>query len=193
MLSSIQLLKKNRFIYTYLRQLRAWFFRKRHHLNNVDKTVYFGGNSYFGKGFEAEKYVYIGPNCTFYPNVKVGAYTMFANNVSVIGGDHNYKNVGVPIIFSGRIEKGKTIIGKDCWIGSQVIIMRGVKIGDGAIIAAGSIVTKDVEPYCIYGGVPAKKIKDRFDSESDKLLHMQMISTFNCEDTFSYSGNINNI
>lgn len=52
--------------------------------------------------------------------------------------------------------------------------MAGVTIGDGAIIAAGSVVTKNVEPYCIYGGTPAKKIKDRF-TEEDKQKHIAML------------------
>lgn len=64
----------------------------------------------------------------------------------------------------------KVIIGNDVWIGARVLIMGGVKIGDGAIIAAGSIVTKDVPPYAIVGGVPAKIIRYRFDEEIISLL-----------------------
>lgn len=56
-------------------------------------------------------------------------------------------------------------IGNDVWIGANVIILPGVKIGDGAVLAAGAVVTKDVEPYAIVGGVPAKVIKYRFDQE----------------------------
>lgn len=97
---------------------------------------------------------------------------MLANNVSIIGGDHNYGKVAVPIIFSGRGNFKRTIIGKDCWIGAHSIIMTGVKIEDGAIIAAGSVVTKDVEACSIYGGVPAKKIKDRFDTVKEKEMHI---------------------
>ena len=59
-------------------------------------------------------------------------------------------------------------IGNDVWIGANVIILPGVKIGDGAILAAGAVVTKDVEPYAIVGGVPAKIIKYRFSKERIK-------------------------
>jgi acetyltransferase-like isoleucine patch superfamily enzyme len=64
----------------------------------------------------------------------------------------------------------KTVIGNDVWIGVNAIINRGVKIGDGAIIASGAIVTKDVYDYSIVGGVPAKHIKFRFDEETIKKL-----------------------
>jgi len=66
--------------------------------------------------------------------------------------------------------KGETIIGNDVWIGDSAIILSGVKIGDGACIAAGSVVTKNVEPFAIVGGVPAKVIKYRFSEETRNLL-----------------------
>jgi virginiamycin A acetyltransferase len=66
--------------------------------------------------------------------------------------------------------KGDTIIGNDVWIGYQSTLMPGVKIGDGAIIAAKSVVTKDVEPYSIVGGNPAQLIRKRFDEETIQLL-----------------------
>ena len=61
--------------------------------------------------------------------------------------------------------KGDTIIGNDVWIGYEAVIMPGVKIGDGAIIAAKSVVTKEVQPYTIVGGNPAKIIRQRFSNE----------------------------
>lgn len=66
--------------------------------------------------------------------------------------------------------KGDTVIGNDVWIGRESIIMPGVKIGDGAIIAAYSVVTKDVEPYSVVGGNPARFIKKRFNDELIELL-----------------------
>ena len=66
--------------------------------------------------------------------------------------------------------KGDTIIGNDVWIGNSVTIMPGVKIGDGAVIGTGSIVTKDVEPYAIVAGNPAKLIRRRFDDETIEFL-----------------------
>ena len=69
------------------------------------------------------------------------------------------------------ITKGPIIISDDVWIGFGCLILSGVKIGQGAVVAAGSVVTKDIEPYAIVGGTPAKFIKYRFDKEiRDKLL-----------------------
>lgn len=70
--------------------------------------------------------------------------------------------------------KGDTVIGNDVWIGNSATIMPGVKIGDGAIIATNSVVTKDVEPYSIVGGNPAKLIRKRFDDDTiQKLLALK--------------------
>lgn len=62
------------------------------------------------------------------------------------------------------------IIGNDVWIGDSVLIKGGIKIGNGAIVAMGSVVTKDVQPYSIVGGIPAKEIKKRFSEEENALL-----------------------
>lgn len=66
--------------------------------------------------------------------------------------------------------KGDTVIGNDVWIGNSATIMSGIKIGDGAIIGTNSLVTKNVEPYTIVGGNPAKEIRKRFDDETIKFL-----------------------
>jgi virginiamycin A acetyltransferase len=71
-------------------------------------------------------------------------------------------------------DKGDIIIGNDVWIGYEAVIMAGVHIGDGAIIGARAVVTKDVPPYTIVGGTPAKEIRKRFDEDVvKKLLRLQ--------------------
>ena len=70
--------------------------------------------------------------------------------------------------------RGDIVIGNDVWIGYEAVILSGVTIGDGAIVAARSVVTRDVEPYTIVGGVPARHIRRRFDEETiDALLELR--------------------
>lgn len=73
---------------------------------------------------------------------------------------HRFDNLEVPIRKQGFTAE-PVVIGNDVWIGARVVILQGVTIGDGAIIAAGSVVTKNVPPYAIVGGVPAKIIRSR--------------------------------
>jgi virginiamycin A acetyltransferase len=96
------------------------------------------------------------------------------------GGNHDLKNISTyPFkIFGGAwadaplepINKGDTIIGNDVWIGNSAVIMSGVKIGNGAVIAAESIVTRDVGDYEIVGGNPARLIRKRFEDKQIEFL-----------------------
>lgn len=103
----------------------------------------------------------------------IGNFVSIANNVKfLLGGNHPYESFSTypfKVLFWGEATeaqtKGAIIIEDDVWIGENALILSGVKIGQGAIIAAGSVVTKDVEPYSIVGGNPAKFIKYRFDKE----------------------------
>lgn len=73
-----------------------------------------------------------------------------------------------------RDEGVDTLIGNDVWIGSEAVVMPGIKIGDGAVIGTRALVTRDVEPYAIIGGNPAKMIRKRFDDRRiEMLLEMQ--------------------
>lgn len=157
------------------RNLKMFWFRSRYGLKYVHQTFYMGGKSYIHSDLQAGKYVYIGPGCLIPPRVSIGKYTMFAHNVSILGGDHIFTDPKKPAIFSGRPEMPQTQIGKDVWIGANVLIMAGVTIGDGAIVAAGAVVTKDIPPYSIYGGNPARYIRMRF-NEKEIVLHKQMLS-----------------
>lgn len=115
-------------------------------------------------------YVYISRNANIYANCDIGHFVQIAGNVKIVGGDHRFDLVGVPIAFAGRdkMEQLKTIIGDDVWIGESAIIMAGVNIGRGAVVAAGAVVTKDVAPYAIVGGCPAMLIRYRFNEEQQK-------------------------
>ena len=106
----------------------------------------------------------------------IGAFTSIATNVNISLGNHPIDRVSTHPFFylrefgfrnDSRPEIGRknepVMIGHDVWIARDVTIMTGVKIGHGAIVAAGAVVTKDVPPYAIVGGVPAKLIRYRFD------------------------------
>jgi acetyltransferase-like isoleucine patch superfamily enzyme len=114
----------------------------------------------------------------------IGRFCSIARNVDIGGFDHEYDKVTTMPVFRLNNMLGKDVIpdenykqcliGNDVWIAAGANILHKVKIGDGAIIGAGAVVTKDVEPYSIVAGLPAKKIKQRFSDEiiSD-LLEVQ--------------------
>lgn len=138
--------------------------------------IIIGDNFYIGKDSQIETDCIIGNN------------VICANKVAIIGRyDHHYQKLGVPVRMAPRIMdeyydwKGldsKTVIKDDVWLGYGAVIMGGVTIGKGCIIAAGSVVTKDTEPYFIYGGNPAKKLKPRFESEADLNKHLKLEKDF---------------
>jgi chloramphenicol O-acetyltransferase type B len=124
---------------------------------------------------------YIGRDSFIESDVIIGNDVIWANRVALVGRyDHNYQQIGKPVRHADQIRdknynwyglNNVTTIGDDVWVGYNTTILSGVNIGTGSIIAAGSVVTKDVEPYCIYAGVPAKKVKDRFNSEAELAMH----------------------
>lgn len=120
--------------------------------------------------------VQFGQNCRIQCDIHFGNSILMASNVAFVGKDDHITNKpGNTIWNSGRGDSHKTYIGDDVWIGHGAIIVAGVHIGNGAIIAAGSIVVKDVEPCTIVGGNPARIIKNRFNTEEDKIKHLQYL------------------
>lgn len=127
---------------------------------------------------------YIGKYSIIECNAQIGDNVIFANHVSLIGRyDHHFQQIGTPIRLASQIRdsdydwKGlnqKIIIEDDVWIGLGSIILSGLTIKTGSIIAAGSVVTKDIEPYSIYAGNPAKKIRDRFDNIEQLEEHIRL-------------------
>lgn len=110
----------------------------------------------------------------------IGNYVCIASGVVILmGGNHNHHTEWITVypfieqLGQSYEPKGDTVIKSDAWIGMNAMIMPGVTIGEGAIVAAGSVVTKDVPSYTIVGGNPAKEIKKRF-SDSDIAMLMEM-------------------
>jgi maltose O-acetyltransferase len=104
---------------------------------------------------------FMGRNCHLASNLVVGDDVMLGSYVSFVGGDHKIDNISTTMNKSGRDELLTIIIEDNVWIGQGATVLHGVKINSGAVIAAGSIVTKDVPSFAVYGGNPAKLIRYR--------------------------------
>lgn len=152
--------------------------------NRIGKRSSFHGTMGFGS--------YISADCAI--SADIGRFTCIANQVETITGTHPYKAPFVsisPMFYTPRNQVGNSFakesvfnemryvdcerkigvkLGNDCWIGERVLIIGGVTIEDGAVVLAGAVVTKDVPPYAIVGGVPAKVLKYRYDDETINLL-----------------------
>lgn len=122
---------------------------------NVQSNCYFENNVIIGdnSGIGAKSFIQ-GP-CLIGKNVMMGPETV------ILTRNHKFEDVHIPMIEQGFSKSKKVIIEDDVWIGIRTIILPGVTVGKGSIIAAGAVVTKDVEPFSIVGGVPAKVIKKR--------------------------------
>ena len=144
------------------RKLRAWYKK----YNNVEIGKY----TYGLWGAEIAPKTKIGAFCSIAPNVKIGLMNHPMDYVSTHPFLY-YKDRGFVKEDIQIPQKSAPIIGDDVWIGTNVVILPGVHIGQGAIIGAGAVVTKDVPPYACVGGVPAKLLKYRFPKETiEKLL-----------------------
>lgn len=148
----------------------------------VGKYSYYSGY-YHGHGFE---------DCARYllpdegaDRLVIGSFCSIGSGAAfIMAGNQGHRNEWIstfPFFFmpevpefenaaNGYLPAGDTVIGNDVWIGSEAIIMPGITVGDGAVIGTRALVTKNVEPYAIVGGNPAKTIRKRFDEDSIALL-----------------------
>lgn len=142
-----------------------------------------GENSFFAG--KLGRYSYVGDDCHIV--AEIGRYCSIANHVNTVSGTHPTSDwvsthpifysskcpSGISFVTSDQFEEntGTIKIGNDVWIGDGATVLGGLNIGDGAIIAAGAVVTKDVLPFEIVGGVPAKLIRMRFSDEQINFLN----------------------
>lgn len=112
--------------------------------------------------FVLGEHSYIGPNAVLGPTggIHIGSHVLIGPNLLISSEDHRIDDTARPIYQQG-IKPGEVIIADSCWIASNVTILAGVTLGEGCVIAAGAVVTKDVPPNAIVGGVPARLIRMR--------------------------------
>lgn len=120
--------------------------------------------------------VYVGKDVHIEANCRIGNYCLIANRVAIVGRhDHDFSAVGFPVRFSPWVGSKRypsqylneeVVIEDDVWLGYGTIVLTGVTVGRGSVVAAGSVVTRDIPPYSIAAGVPAKVIGKRFEDQA---------------------------
>lgn len=103
-----------------------------------------------------------GPNVTIYGYgpVTIGSHVSINSYAMVVAGKHNFSDRDRPIMFQGATGEG-ILIEDDVWVATHVVVLDGVTVGTGSVLAAGAVVTKDVPPYSVVAGVPARVIRNR--------------------------------
>ncbi len=146
-----------------------------------DYTYYSG--YYHEKHFEDYCVRYLSPDMDGLDKLRIGKFCSIGSGATfIMCGNQGHKHDWIttyPFFYTpdlnenaldGFEKKGDTIVGNDVWIGTEAMIMPGIKIGDGAVIASRTVVAKNVEPYTIVAGNPAKEIKKRFSQEEIQML-----------------------
>lgn len=126
---------------------------------NIEKGAQFNANVSIGK------YSDLGVRCQINGPLTMGDYVMMGPDCIVYTQNHKIDDLSLPMQQAGFGDVKPVTIGNDVWIGGRVIILPGVTIGDGCVIGAGAVVAKDIPPYSVAVGVPAKVVKSRLKKE----------------------------
>lgn len=113
------------------------------------------------------KHSQLGPFSVFFTGdngISIGNDVMISPHCVFAAGNHEHRRIDIPMMQAGSVSKGPIVIDDDVWIGANCTITDNVRIGKGAVVAANSVVNKNVEPYDIVGGVPASKISSRLNN-----------------------------
>jgi maltose O-acetyltransferase len=143
-------------------RIRVWYLRRILKIMEGGEKTYFEHHIFIGGPGK----VRFGRSCqinenTFIEEADIGDFVMVAPNVAILSSTHNHDRTDIPMIFQGETTGRKVVIEDDVWLGRNVLVMPGVRIGKGSIVAAGAVVTRDIPMYSIVGGVPARIIRDR--------------------------------
>lgn len=123
----------------------------------IKNRCYFGNGDRLSVGHRTQ----LGQRSVLGGEIEIGDDVLMGPDVVMMAVSHEFSDINIPINQQGQSEEQKITIGSNVWIGTRVIILPGVKIGDGSIVGAGAVVTKSFPPYSIIGGVPARLIKSR--------------------------------
>lgn len=139
--------------------------------SNIGKKNKFKKNIYIGKDCSVKNYNFFSDSVAL-NKTNLHSFCSLGRNVQIGPGMHPLKEISTSLrlVPNHNLVEKVTTINSDVWIGTNVVIMQGVNVGQGAVIGANSVVTKDVEPYSICVGIPAKEIKKRFSEDKIKQL-----------------------
>jgi maltose O-acetyltransferase len=129
-------------------------------LKRCGKNIRIHHNADISANIEVGDHCIIGTRCMIQSGVVMGDYIMIGPDVKIYSRNHVFSSLETPVSLQGK-EFKKTILGNDVWIGANCVILPGVKIGHKTVIAAGSIVTKDIPDFALVGGNPARVIRMR--------------------------------
>lgn len=140
------------------KKLRVFWAQK---IISCGKAVNIERNAYFTPGVTLGENSGIGVDCEVYGPVSIGNNVMMGPEVVIYTSGHRFDRTDIPMMEQGSSQVEPVTIGDDVWIGRRAMIMPGVTIGNGCVIGAGAVVTRDIPPYTVAGGVPARVLRKR--------------------------------
>ena len=144
--------------FSLAKKLRVFWARQ---IATCGEDVNIEKNAYFTPGLTIGDHSGVGINSEIYGPVTIGKYVVMGPDVIIYTSGHSFDRADIPMMEQGSTKAEPVIIGDDVWIGRRAMIMPGVTVGSGSVIGAAAVVTKDVPPYSVVGGVPARVLKTR--------------------------------
>jgi len=154
-----------------VRALLLGRWQRRWRMAELGEGFQFGKPIHPAPGCRIGRYAYLGSGFQSTGPVTVGDLVMVSTDCRIIGADHLTDQIGTPTRLAFAHERRPTVIEADVWIGMRVTIMEGVRLGTGCVVGTGAVVTRDVAPYTMVAGMPARVLRPRFTEEERERHH----------------------